>query len=203
MQGVEGLTSRQKEVLSHFVETFRATGAPPTIREVMRHFRFSTPRGAEVHLRALAAKGYLDHRPGGRPAYRPRFSHGGSDVPLLGRAPAGPPSDQPEIHEGTLLLPWRFGARAFAIRVTGESMRDAHVLDGDLIVVDPDRETIDGDIVLAVLSGEHTVKRLRRTPSAWELEPANPAYSKLTPSEPRDRLLGRVVALVRRIDRAA
>ncbi len=124
-------------------------------------------------------------------------------MPVLGRAPAGHPSAQPEIHEGTLLLPWRFSDSAFAIVVTGESMRDAHVLDGDLVVVDPKREARNGDVVLALLGGEHTIKRLRQTGVRWALEPANPAYPTLTPSDPRDHLIGRVVALVRRMDRAA
>lgn len=203
MQGVTSLTSKQREVLAHFVETFRTTGAPPSIREIMRHFGLTTPRGAEVHLRALAAKGYLDHRPGGRPAYRPRFAHGGSDVPVLGRAPAGHPSEQPEIHEGTLLLPWRFGGKAFAIRVTGDSMRDAHVLHGDLVVVDPERGAADGDIVLAMLGGEHTLKRLRLGASGWELESANPSFPRLVPADEGDRLIGCAVALVRKMESAA
>lgn len=203
MQAAQDLTARQKEVLAHFIDTFRETGAPPTIRAVMRRFGFSTPRGAEVHLRALAAKGYLHHEPQGRPAYRPRFAHGGSSVAILGRAPAGFPTEQPELAEGTLPLPWRFGADAFAIRVSGDSMREAHVLDGDLVVVDPKRETRDGDIVLALLGGEHTVKRLRHLSTGWALEPANPDFPRLVPREERDRLVGRIVALVRRIDRAA
>lgn len=185
-------------MLAHFVDVSRETGAPPTIRDVMRRFGFSTPRGAEVHLRALATKGYLHHEPGGRPAYRPRVSHAGSSVAILGRAPAGFPSEQPELEEGILPLPWRFSDDAFAIRVTGDSMRDAHVIDGDLVVVDPKRETKDGDIVLALLSGEHTVKRLRQVIAGWELQPANPDFPTFGLGE-GDRLVGRIVALTRRL----
>ena len=157
MQGEKSLTSRQRAVLAHFNEAVRVRGAPPTIREVAKHFGFTTPRGAEGHLRALAAKGFLEHRPGERPAYRPRRLQGGAEVRILGGAPAGRPSEgEPEVANGTLALPWGFSDTAFAVTVAGESMRDAHILDGNLVVVDPREDVQDKDIVLAVLGGNHT-----------------------------------------------
>jgi repressor LexA len=199
MQTLVELTPRQREVLAHFRQMVRSTGAPPTIREVMRHFRFTTPRGAEVHLRALAAKGYLAHFPGQTPAYRPQISTVESTVPVLGRVPAGRPSDQPELLEGTLVLPWSLSERAFAIRVVGDSLRDSHVIEGDLVIVDPNREQRDGDIVLALVGGEHAVKLLRIDREGWHLAPANPAYPPVWPKEERDKVLGPVVGLMRRI----
>ncbi len=199
MQTVGKLTQRQHEVLVHVTDTLRRTGAHPTIRAVKEHFGFATPRGAEVHLKALAAKGYLLHFPGETPAYRARFHQSGSTVPILGRVPAGSPADQPEVFEGLLPIPWRVSDRAFAVTVVGDSMRDAHVLDGDLAVVDPSLGTRDGDVVVALLDGEHTIKYLRHVGAGWELEPANPAYEKRVPRIEGDRLVGRVVALVRNI----
>jgi repressor LexA len=197
MQSIGKLTERQHEVLVHFTDTLRKTGAPPTIRAIKTHFGFSTPRGAEVHLKALAAKGYLIHFPGETPAYRPRFHHGGSTVPLVGRVPAGHPTEQPEVFEGLLAIPWRVSDRAFAVKVVGDSMRDAHILDGDLAVVDPVLETRDGHVVVALLDGEHTIKFLRHVGAGWELEPANADYERLVPRMEGDSLVGRVVAIVR------
>jgi repressor LexA len=196
-QGV-GLTERQQHVLTFFLETWGATGAPPTLRTIMARFGIKTPRGADVHLQALAKKGLLVHDKNRHPAYRPKQSDRGSSVPILGSAPAGNPSDQPEDHRGQLPLPWKFSDSAFAVAVTGESMRDAHVLEGDIVVVDPQRELVDGDIVLAMRGGESTIKTLRKTKGSFALEPANPAFKTQHPTEERDRVVGAVVALVRR-----
>jgi repressor LexA len=198
MQPGEGLTKRQREVLAFFSETVRGTGAPPTLRVIMSRFGIGTPRGADVHLQALARKGFLVHDKNRHPAYRLQADDRGSSVPILGNAPAGDPADQPEDHRGQLPLPWKFSDRAFAVAVTGESMRDAHVLEGDIVVVDPQRQPVDGDIVLAMRGGQSTIKTLRKTSGSFSLEPANPAFSTQRPSEERDHVVGSVVALVRR-----
>jgi repressor LexA len=199
MQAVRALTARQRNVLDHFHDVWRTTGAPPTIRAVMEHFGFSSPHGAEGHLRALVKKGFLSHRPGETPAYRPRFAQDESRVPILGHAPAGYPSAQDENYQGTVVVPWRVGERAFAIIVVGNSMVEAQILPRDVAVVDPDQEARDGQIVVALIDGEHTVKRLKRKGARWELHPANPDFPVMHPQSPEDRLVGRVVALVRKV----
>lgn len=193
------LTARQQLVLSFVNETVRDKGAPPTVREVMEHCGLRSPRGAELQLKALAKCGHLVHEPGVKRAYRPRLERPASAVPILGRAPAGYPADQAEIHEGTLPVPWRVGDDAFAVRVVGESMRDAAILDGDLVVIDRKREPRNGDVVLAVIGGEQTIKRLCIKANRWILQPANPAFPELSPEAEGDQVLGCVVGLVRQM----
>jgi repressor LexA len=199
MQELLKLTGRQHAVLSFFNESVRETGTPPTIREVMRRCGLKSPRGAELQLRALAVAGYVIHEPGRTPAYRPRLTHGGSIVPILGRAPAGHPSDQLEDPDGFLPIPWRFGERAYAIRVDGDSMRDAHIVDGDLVVVKRTGEARHGDIVVAMIDGKHTIKRLQLRGTAWTLKAENPDYPPIVPRMEGDQVVGRVVALVRKL----
>lgn len=197
MQVTRELTATQQAVLRHFLIVVRDTGVPPSIGKLAHHFE-KTPKGIEGHLKALTRKGYILHFPGETPAYRPATHHSASQVPILGQAPAGHPSAQPELHEGTLLIPWRVSDEAFAIKVAGPSMQDAHVLDGDLVVVDPKQEAHDGNVVLAEVGGEQTIKRLRLYSDRFELEPANVHYKTIVPAE-GDRVRGCVVALVRRV----
>lgn len=199
MQQVGPLTGRQQLVLSFFNETVRDTGTAPTIRQVMKSCGLKSPRGAELQLKALAKCGYLVHKPGTKLAYRPRVTGRPSSVPILGSAPAGHPLDQPENYEGTLSLPWRFNDESFAVRVVGDSMRDAHILDGDIVVVDTRRQPKNGDIVLAMIDGQQTIKRLRKRQSTWWLEPANPNHQNITPRLEGDHVIGCVGALVRSI----
>jgi repressor LexA len=198
MQRAGELTKRQREVLKVFSDVVRSTGAPPTLRAIMLTVGITTPRGVDIHLQALATKGFLVHDRNKHPAYRLNTTDRGSSVPILGEAPAGDPSDQPEDHRGQLPLPWKFGEKAFAVEVKGESMRDAHVLEGDFVVVDPSRESVDGDIVLALRGGQSTIKTLRKAKGSFSLEPANPDFKTQHPEEERDQVVGSVVALVRR-----
>ncbi|MDB4946674.1 MAG: hypothetical protein JWP97_6208 [Labilithrix sp.] len=193
------LTERQQVVLAFFNETVRDTGAPPTIREVMVSCGLKSPRGAELQLKALAKCGYLVHKPGTKLAYRPLVGGKQATVPLLGSAPAGHPREQPEAYERGVSLPWSFTDGSFAVRVMGDSMRDAHILDGDLVVVETERDPRNGDIVLAMVDGQQTIKRLRTDRSGWWLEPENPAYPTITPRVEGDRVVGCIGALVRKI----
>jgi repressor LexA len=199
MQRPRPLTSRQQIVLAFVNETVRETGAPPTVREVLRHCGLKSPRGAQLQLNALAKCGYLVHETGVKRAYRPRIERPASSVPIVGRAPAGHPSEQPELHEGTLPLPWTVDAQAFAVRIVGDSMRDEHIVDGDLVVVDRKRQPRSGDVVLAAVRGEQTVKRFQKRGTSWVLEPANPHYKTIVPRTEGDQVVGCVVALVRHV----
>ncbi|MBX3192898.1 MAG: transcriptional repressor LexA [Labilithrix sp.] len=201
MQEVASLSERQRRVLSFFNDVVRDTGTPPSIRQVMKHCGLKSPRGAELQLKALAQSGFILHRPGTKPAYRPRVVGETSSIPILGSAPAGHRLDQPEDREGALLLPWRFSDRSFAVRVQGDSMRDANILQGDLVVIDSSRSPRSGDAVLAIINGGQTIKHLRMRGAAWTLEPANASYPTITPSSEGDRVVGLVVAIVRRLRR--
>ena len=206
------LTARQREVLG-FIRTFTARhGVPPTVREIGARFRV-TPRAAFDHQRALERKGALQRRAsvgrtsraltvaGSSPAspYRP--------VPVLGRIAAGTPLLAEENREGDLpvassALPGG-GEDVFALRVRGESMIDAHICDGDLVIVRRQDSAQPRDIVVALVGGagdaEATVKRFLRDGENIVLKPEHPTMAPivLDPREHEVRVLGKVVGVLR------
>ena len=200
------LTRRQQEVLT-FIRTFsQRHGVPPTVREIGERFHV-TPRAAFDHLRALERKGYLRRRvTTGRSsraltlAERPTAAR---EIPILGRIAAGMPLQSEENREGTLPLAadW-FGARPdelFSLRVRGESMVNAHIVDGDVVVVRRQEQAQPGDIVVALVDGEATVKRFARDGQAVVLKPEHPTLPPIVvrPGEHEFRIVGKVVGLVR------
>lgn len=204
------LTLLQKRVLDHIV---RATGngQPPTIREIGAAFGWRSTGTVRDHLRALVAKGALrwDHgrarglvptRPGSR-LHDPGTPDPGPGIPLLGRVAAGRPLFAEENREGILDLHAATGSGRpglFALRVQGDSMRDAGILDGDAVVVRKQESARPGEIVVALVDGEATVKRLRREGRRAFLDPANPAYKPI-PVEGETRVVGRVVGVWRAV----
>jgi repressor LexA len=214
------LTAIQGRVLD-FIARAAASGRPPTIREIGAAFRWRSTGTVRDHLRALAAKGAIrwDHgrsrgvapvweRPSGRDARRARsasFSSGAEApshaIPILGRVAAGRPLLAEENLEGVLDVPAATGAGrtpVFALRVQGDSMRDAGILDGDTVVVRKQETARPGEIVVALAGGEATVKRLRREGRRAFLDPANPAYKPI-PVEGETRIVGRVVGVWRAV----
>jgi repressor LexA len=201
-----GLTRRQQEVLDFMGRFTEAHGVPPTVREIGARFHV-TPRAAFDHLRALERKGYLRRRstPGrtsraltlATPVTAPR------EVPILGRIAAGTPLLSEENREGALPLdPGWLGGRAedvFGLRVRGESMSDAHIVEGDLVLVRRQEQAQPGDIVVALVDGEATVKRFARDGQAIQLRPEHPTMAPITvrEGEKEVRILGKVVGLVR------
>ncbi len=197
------LSDRQRRVLTFFREALRETGTPPTVRQVMKKCGLKSPRGAQLQLRALVDGGLLVHEPMRKPAYRPRPRTLGATLPIVGSAPAGHPADNPEDHRGEVHVPWKVHRAAFAIYVQGDSMEDAQILDGDIAIVEPTNDPVDGEIVLALIEGGSTIKRFRGDRSDWRLEPANKRYSVRVPRMDGDAVIGRVVGILRRLVRVA
>lgn len=206
------LTSRQRDVLE-FIRAFTARqGMPPTVREIGERFRV-TPRAAFDHLRALERKGALQRRAAGRRTSRaltPTDGPTGSwrAVPILGRIAAGGPLLAAENREGELPLAAaalaRHGEDVFALRVRGDSMIEAHICDGDLVLVRRQEGAQPGDIVVALLEdatgqGEATVKRFLRDGERLVLKPENRALAPIVvdPGERGVRILGKVIGLLR------
>ena len=200
------LTDRQREVLG-FIQTFtEANGVPPTVREIGGRFHV-TPRAAFDHLRALERKGYLRRRStAGRTSRAltlvvpPPKMH---EVPILGRIAAGVPLLAEENRDGVLPLdPAWVGGRGddvFGLRVRGESMINAHIVEGDLVLVRRQDHAQPGDIVVALVDGEATVKRFARDAHAVLLRPEHPTMGPIVIREGEKdlRILGKVVGLVR------
>ncbi len=183
------LTDRQQAILDFLVAWQDRHGYPPTRAEIARAFGFSQARSAEDHLRALAAKGVISLDGGRSRGIRILAGDSGSlatrgghelvSLPLVGRVAAGAPilSDA-HIADRYTLDRRLFRPRAdFLLKVEGDSMRDAGILDGDLIAVHRTPVADAGQIVVARLDDEITVKRLQRDrQDRWRLLPANPDY---------------------------
>lgn len=198
---MEELTPRQEEVLDFILETLERMGYPPSIREIGEALGISSTRGALLHLEALERKGYISRSPGARAIQvRGALRGGVAYLPLVGEVPAGPLRYASEGVEEWVPVPARWGGEGrFLLRVRGESMTGDGIRDGDLVVVDPSLAARDGEVVVALVDGEATVKRLRRRKGAVELEASNPAYPTLRveKGEGDFRLAGRVVSLLR------
>lgn len=200
------LTLRQQKLLNFILDWMRTKGYPPTIREMGRAFGFRSTGTVRDHLRALERKGCLKkHRGKSRalmPQDWPQLLRGqGRSVPILGRVPAGGPLLAEENVEGTLDLSQEFaGEKVFALKVRGDSMVDAGICEGDLVVVRAQAHAEAGQIVVALVEGEATVKRwVRRGNKSW-LQPANPRHAAI-PVEGETRILGRVIGVVRSYER--
>jgi repressor LexA len=202
------LTRRQREVLAFMRSFSQRHGVPPTVREIGGRFGF-TPRAAFDHLRALERKGELRRRPtAGRTSRALTLPERGvatRQVPVLGRIAAGEPLLAEQNVEGTLPLAadWlaRKGDEVFALRVRGESMVGAHILEGDLVLVRRQESAEPGDIVVALLDNEATVKRFARQGSAIVLKPEHPSMAPIVvrPGRKDFKILGKVVGLVREL----
>ena len=208
------LTRRQQEIL-RFIRDFSGEhGVPPTVREIGGRFRV-TPRAAFDHLRALERKGELTRRLAAGRTSRALTLPGGAlrrahrAVPILGRVAAGRPLLAEEHREGEVpiapdALPGR-GEDVFALRVRGESMIEAHICDGDLVLVRRQDSAQPNDIVVALVESqtggesEAPVKRFLRDGPRIVLKPENRAMQPIVvdPAERRLHILGKVIGLLR------
>jgi len=187
------LTSRQQEILSLIRQHIADTGFPPTRAEIAARLGFRSPNAAEEHLKALARKGVIELASGASRGIRLRLlpDAQGNDMPsavqvalslpLVGRVAAGSPILAQEHVEASYALdPGLFDERPdYLLKVRGMSMRDAGILDGDLLAVRRTQEARNGQIVVARVGDEVTVKRLRRRGHVVELLPENPDYSPI------------------------
>lgn len=184
------LTARQKDILL-FIETFvRREGMPPTRAEIARGLGFRSVNAAEDHLRALVRKGAIEILPGTSRGIRLLGSTRDGGLPVVGRVAAGNPVLAEEHVEGRYRIdPGLFRPHAdYLLRVRGSSMRDAGILDGDLLAVHRQPEARNGEIVVVRLEDEVTVKRFRRRGSVVRLLPENPEFEPIVVDLRRQRL---------------
>lgn len=177
---MQDLTGRQREVLDLIRRHLEDTGFPPTRADIARELGFRSPNAAEEHLRALARKGVIEMIAGASRGIRLCEESG---VPVVGRVAAGSPMLAAEhIERHVQLPPTMFNPRAdYFLRVRGMSMRDAGILEGDLLAVHRSSEAREGQIVVARIDDEVTVKRLHRTRDRQVLEllPENPDFKPI------------------------
>lgn len=175
------LTQRQRQILDFVRSRCEQQGAPPTRDEICQAFGFRSPYAAECHLRALARKGALDLLTGTARGIRLPDQRESILLPLIGRVAAGAPILASANQEGVLRVDSQlFRTRAdYLLRVHGDSMQDAGIRDGDLLAVRQTPEAQTGEIVVARLDDEVTVKTLRREDPWIYLLPANTAYNPI------------------------
>lgn len=175
---METLTKRQAEILGLIRRRLADSGRPPTRAEIAQELGFRSPNAAEEHLQALARKGVIELVPGASRGIRLKEEDG---LPLIGRVAAGNPILAEENIEAHYQLdPRLFQPHAdYLLRVRGQSMRDAGILNGDLLAVHRTPEAENGQIVVARLDNEVTVKRLQRRGHLVRLLPENAEFNPI------------------------
>ncbi|WP_374591048.1 transcriptional repressor LexA [Aquabacterium sp.] len=220
MDDTPKLTARQQQILDLVQTAIERTGAPPTRAEIAAELGFRSVNAAEEHLQALARKGVIELVGGTSRGIRlrsetlrslaesrikqfnlPLPSLSQLTLPLVGRVAAGSPIlAQEHIDQTVVVEPHLFARRPdYLLRVRGMSMRDAGILDGDLLAVQKTREAKNGQIVVARLGDEVTVKRLSKTKHGIELLPENPDFQPIvvSPDSEDFELEGLAVGLIR------
>jgi len=198
------LTARQAEILGFIRDTIEETGMPPTRAEINAALGFRSPNAAESHLRALQKKGVIELLPGRSRGIRLTDDTRRDELSVVGRIAAGSPILAEEHLEDRVPVdPTLFRPRAdYLLRVRGMSMKDAGIMDGDLVAVHRTTEVSDGQIVVARLADEVTVKRYRRDGPRVSLIPENPDMVPVEVDLRREELVieGRVVGVLRTLD---
>ncbi len=172
---MQPLTERQQHVLDVIIGYLDRAGCPPTLREISDHIGTKGTATAIAHLEALERKGYISRRGGSRGimlANRPLSS---VQVPVIGTVRAGVPEPAIEDLLGYCSVDpgWLRGEGCYFLRVKGDSMIDAHILDGDLALIRPQPIAENGEIIVAVVDGEATLKRFYREAGRIRLQPEN------------------------------
>jgi repressor LexA len=204
-----GLTVRQEDILEFIRDWIESRGYPPTIRDIQKPFGIKSTNGVKVHLDALEKKGFIIRNPGisrGIELTELSGKKSGDDVqrvPVIGRIAAGAPILAEENYEDELVVDNRFirAGKIFALEVRGDSMVDAGIFNGDYVIAKQDASYFPGDVVVAVIGDEATVKRYYRDTDRVRLEPANSSYGPIIVDEntPGFYVAGKVVALQRKM----
>jgi len=188
---MEALTKRQQEVLAGIRLIFAETGYPPTVRELGERLGLRSSCTVQRHLEALERKGFIRRNPtkartieitrGPKPVSRSAADGGLISLPLVGTVAAGIPILAVENIEDSVALPKSFlpDGECFALKVRGDSMINAGLFDGDLAIIKRQDSADNGDIVVALLEDEATIKRLYKEHSHFRLQPENPALEPI------------------------
>lgn len=204
---MKGLTTKQQEILDFIDEFQRRQGMAPTVYEIGDHFGIRSAT-AFAHLRALQRKGYVNRSSKARSLSLVGGTRGSTgsftlSIPLLGHIAAGAPLLAEEhvekqiVFDPALLPRGAGGHKLFALRVFGDSMRDLGILDGDTVVAKQTGQANLGDVVIALVGNETTVKSLYLRNNLVELRPANPAFKSQFHPPDKVFIQGVVIALLR------
>jgi len=198
------LNERAGKILAFIQKFTREHGFPPTIREIGHAFEISSTNGVRYYLNLLEKGGHLKRSGRISRGIGPTAPQAATGIPILGRVAAGQPILAEENREGTLETIEMFGdpRGLFALKVRGDSMVDAGILAGDYVVVRHQENANAGEIVVALVGDEATVKYYRPREDSVELVPANSKYEPIVVAEESDfRILGTVRGVIRTIGR--
>jgi repressor LexA len=205
------LTGKRRQILEFIAESVKEKGFPPSVREIGQAVGLTSSSTVHTHLSILQRDGYLQRDPTKPRAILVKFEPGSgaqfrvrpaAHVPLVGDVAAGTGVLAQESVEEVLPLPEDFtgGGSLFMLRVRGDSMVDAGILDGDFVVARQQEEAESGDVVVAGIPGEEaTVKTFRRRGRKIGLVPSNPAYDEIVLPPEDVTVYGKVVTLLRRM----
>ena len=197
------LTERQRNVLEFIQSEQREKGVTPSTREIQGHFGLASQTSVMQYLAVLERKGFIDrHARKARALITPVQKVRITDIPIYGQIPAGMATLTEQTIEGHVSLDARSvnaskNGRTFALRVRGDSMIDAHILDGDIVILEDRKDVHNGDIVAALIDGETTLKRYVMEHGRPYLKAENLLYPDLTPAREL-RVQGVMVSLVRK-----
>jgi len=194
------LTERQQAILDFINEYVEENSFPPSVREIGRHFEIY-PATVQDHISALERKGYLQKKRFQSRTLSVPASSRRQGIPIVGRVAAGVPLLAQQNIEDTVQLPKEWApAGAFLLKVQGNSMEGAHILDGDYVLVHPQQMAANGEIVVALIGEEATVKRFYRTDQGITLKAENPNYEpiEIERSEAASfKVIGKVMGVLR------
>lgn len=209
------LTPQQRQLIEYILRTHARTGVFPSVREIAHHMRFKSTNTVDYHVRQLEKLGVIE-RMRGRHArafnvrekakpklYAMGLRAGDNEIPVVGRVAAGEPIYAEQNFEGMLNFRNHFKCdeRTFALRVAGESMIKAGIHDGDIVVVKQQNKVENGEIGVAVIGDEATVKRIHDDGEKWRLVPENPTMQPIIveKSEKSFAIAGRVIGVIRKL----
>ncbi len=195
-------TDRQKEVLGFIKQFIEKEGVSPTVREVASHFGFSSPLSAQLHINALLKKGFLTKTPLKTRGIKiiGLKTTSGRSIPVLGRVRAGKPIIVLEEIETYITVDKNLfkNKEAFALKVTGDSMIEAGIFKGDLVIVKPEKEPVKGSITVVLIDDEVTIKRFYSEKGKVRLVPANRSFKPIVLNPMDVQIIGRVIGVIRK-----
>ncbi len=201
---MQGATKKQRDFLTYIEEFRRDHGMPPSVQEIQEHFGYASPNSVQNHVRFLRQKGLITDQKGKKRTLMSLVQLAPVTVPLVGRIAAGAPIEAIENVEQSIDLSTididNSGNDYFALRVRGNSMVNAHILDNDLVVVKKQAEAGPQEVAAVLWNNEATLKYVRKHGKTLQLVPANDAMSPITVEEKKlesFRILGKVVRVIR------
>lgn len=200
---MEPLTMRQQQVLDFIISYLDDYACPPTLREISQHIDAKGTVTAIRHVNELERKGYIHRREGSSRSIVVTGRGASTSVPIVGKVKAGPPMLAFEDIEGycNIDINWVRDKGCFFLRVDGDSMIEDHILDGNLALIRPQETADNGDIVVALIDDEATLKRFYREGDQIRLEARNPTFPPIILSADKEvTIIGKAIKIVRDIE---